>query len=180
MSQEDILNRSMEPTLGDITNEMLDEMVAEIADLPQNDLPDLGLNESGLSQIFEATSTQVEPPLQQEWPSAPAPTPKKSEKTQRRPRKFELRDCTICHKKVSKIGQHLDKVHRTLNQDHRKFLMSFYSTQNARGPVYQCVHCPLRITNPRRHRIQFPGHILLKVHNKKTAEEFPPEIVELL
>ena len=180
MSEQDIINSSLVPTLGDTTNQIIDENLDEMADLEPNELPDLGLNESGLSQILGATSTQVDPPLQQEGPSAPACPPKKSDKRRRRTRKSKLRDCTICRKKVQKIGQPLDKVHRSLSQDHRKFLMSFYSTQYARGPVYQCVHCPLRMTNPRRHRIQFPGHILLKVHNKKTAKEFPPEIVELL
>ena len=179
MSEQDIINSSLVPTLGDTTNQIIDENLDEMADLEPNELPDLGLNESGLSQILGATSTQVDPPLQQEGPSAPACPPKKSDKRRRRTRKSKLRDCTICRKKVQKIGQHLDKVHRSLSQDHRKFLMSFYSTQYARGPVYQCVHCPLRMTNPRRHRIQFPRHVLLKVHNKKTAQEFPPEIAEV-
>ena len=169
----------MEPTLGDTTNQLIDENLAEMADLNPNELPDLGLNESGLSQIMGATSTQVDPPLQQESPTAQAPKAKKSKKGRKKLRKFDLRDCTICRKKVSKIGQHLDKVHRTLSQEHRKFLMSFYSTQNARGQVHQCVNCPWRITNPRRHRQQFPQHILLKVQNKKSSAEFPPEIVEL-
>ena len=57
--------------------------------------------------------------------------------------------------------------------------MSFYSTKNARGPVSQCVICPLRMTNPRRHNNDFPRHIILKVRNKKSDEEFPPQIREL-
>ena len=66
----------MEPTLGDTTNQLIDENLAEMADLNPNELPDLGLNESGLSQIMGATSTQVDPPLQQESPTAQAPKAK--------------------------------------------------------------------------------------------------------
>ena len=57
--------------------------------------------------------------------------------------------------------------------------MSFYSTKNSRGPVSQCVNCPLRITHPRRHNNDFHRHIILKVRNKKSDEGFPPHLREL-
>ena len=101
------------------------------------------------------------------------------EKITKKTSKEAVRDCTTCGKKVAKIGQHLDKVHRNLLPEHRKFLKSFYSTKNARGPVSQCVNCPLRMTNPRRHNNYFPRHIILKVRNKKSDKEFPPQIREL-
>ena len=103
----------------------------------------------------------------------------KRRKIHKKTSKEAVRDCTLCRKKVAKIGQHLDKVHRNLLPEHRKFLMLFYSTKNARGPVLQCVNCPLRMTNPRRHNNDFPRHIILKVRNKKSDEEFPPRIREL-
>ena len=57
--------------------------------------------------------------------------------------------------------------------------MSFYSTKNALGPVSQCVNCPLKMTSPRSYNIDFSRHIILKVRNKKSDKEFPPQIREL-
>ena len=57
--------------------------------------------------------------------------------------------------------------------------MSFYSTKNARGTVSQCVNCPLRMTNPRRHNNDFPRHIILKVRNEQSDEDSLSQIREL-
>ena len=166
--------------LGEQTQQMLDQ---EIQNMQQNETsfpPELNLDLSLLSNESPMDTTQTEPTP---GPSnGPRTTPKKGRKPNKKVTqgsKFDFRVCTICQTKVKKIGQHLDKMHPELEDVHRKFLMSFYRTQNARITVFQCVNCPLRLTNKRRHLQEFPGHIILTVKNKQSPAEFPPELTML-
>ena len=179
MSEEETLQPTVIGILGNETSEMIDRQLAEMSSFDLNTISDLGFQLSPAADVPAATSTQVEVPLEEEPTHGQANLTSKRRKIHKKTSKEAVRDCTICRKKVAKIGQHLDKVHRNLLPEHRKFLMSFYSTKNARGPVSQCVNCPLRMTNPRRHNNDFPRHIILKVRNKKSDEEFPPQIREL-
>ena len=108
---------------------------------------ELNLDRSLLSNESPTETTQTEPTP---GPSnEPRTTPKKGRKPKKKVTqgsKFDFRVCTICQAKVKKIGQHLDKMHPELEDVHRKFLMSFFRTQNARITVFQCVNCPLRLT----------------------------------
>ena len=142
---------------------MIDRQLVEMSTFDLNTISDLGLQLSPAADLPAATSTQVEIPLEEEPTHGQSNWTSKRRKIHQKTSKEAVGDCTICRKKVAKTEQHLDKVHRNLLPEHRKFLMSFYSTKNARGPVSQCVNCPLRMTNPRRHNIDFPRHIILKV-----------------
>ena len=159
---------------------MLDQ---EIQNMQQNETsfpPEPNLDLSLLSNESPMDTTQTEPTP---GPSnGPRTIPKKGRKPNKKVTqgsKFDFRVCTICQTKVKKIGQHLDKMHPELEDVHRKFLMSFYRTHNARITVFQCVNCPLRLTNKRRHLQEFPGHIILTVKNKQSPAEFPPELTML-
>ena len=179
MSEEETLQPTVIGILGNDTSEMIDRQLAEMSTFDLNTTSDLGVQLSPAADLPAATSTQVEVPLEEEPTHGQANLTSKRRKIHKKTSKEAVRDCSICRKKVAKIGQHLDKVHRNLLPEHRKFLMSFYSTKNARSPVSQCVNCPLRMTNPRRHNNDFPRHIILKVRNKESDEEFPPQIREL-
>ena len=179
MSEEETLQPTVVGILGNETSEMIDQKLAEMSTFELNTNSDLGLQLSPAADVPAATFTQVEVPLEEEPTHGQVILTSKRRKIHKKTSKEAVRDCTICHKKVAKIEQHLDKVHRNLLPEHRKFLMLFYFTKNARGPVSQCVNCPLRMTNPRRHNNDFPRHIILKVRNKKSDEEFPPQIREL-
>ena len=163
--------------MGSATQQMLDAEIQKMESSTLENLPDLGLEMTHLGQlaIGTPTTTQVTRILDEEVQEV-GKTSQKRKRTVKRSMRDTLRTCTICKKKVSKIGQHLDKVHSSIAPARRKFLMSFYSTQNARSTVYQCVNCPLRLTNKRRHLINYPRHIILTVKNKKSDAEFPPEI----
>ena len=179
MSEEETLQPTVIGILGNETSEMIDRHLAEMSTFDLNTISDLNLQLSPAADVPAATFKQVEVPLEEEPSHGQAILISKRQKFHKKSSKEAVRDCAICHKKVLKIGQYLDKVHRNLLSEHRKSLMSFYSTKNARGPVSQCVKCPLRMTNPRRHDNDFPRHIILKVRNKKPGEEFPPQIWEL-
>ena len=166
--------------MGSATQQMLDAEIQKMESSTLGNLPDLGLKMTQLSQLAPGTptTTQVTRISDEEVQEVGKTSPKRK-RTVKRSMRDTLRTCTICKKKVSKIGQRLDKVHSSIAPARRKFLMSFYSTQNARSTVYQCVNCPLRLTNKRRHLINYPGHIILTVKNKKSDAEFPPKITEI-
>ena len=166
--------------MGSATQEMLDAEIQKMENSTLGNLPDLGLEMTQLGQLAPGTptTTQVTRISDEEVQEVGKTSPKRK-RTVKRSMRDTLRTCTICKKKVSKIGQHLDKVHSSIAPARRKFLMSFYSTQNARSTVYQCVNCPLRLTNKQRHLINYPVHIILTVKNKKSDAEFPPEITEI-
>ena len=151
---------------------MLDARIQKMESSTLENLPDLGLEMTQLGQLAPGTptTTQVTRISDEEVQEVGKTSPKRK-RTVKRSMSDTLRTCTI--------GQHLDKVHSSIAPARRKFLMSFYSTQNARSTVYQCVNCPLRLTNKRRHLINYPRHIILTVKNKKSDAEFPPEITEI-
>ena len=179
MSEEETLQPKVIGILGNETSEMIDRQLAEMSTFDLNTISDLNLQLSPAADVPAATFKQVEVPLEEEPSHGQAILISKRQKFHKKSLKEAVRDCAICHKKVLKIGQYLDKVHRNLLSEHRKSLMSFYSTKNARGLVSQCIDCPLSMTNPRRHNNDSYRHILLKVKNKKSAEEFSPQIREL-
>ena len=157
MSEEETLQSTVIGILENETSEMIDQKLAEMSTFDLNTISDPRLQPPPAADRPAATCKQVEVPLEEEPTHGQA----------------------ILLSKRGKIGQRLEKVHRNLLSEHRKFLMSFYSTKKARGLVSQCVHCPLRLTNPRRHNNDFHRHIILKVKNKKSDKGFPPHWREL-
>ena len=133
--------------LGDQTKQMLDQEI-QIMQQIESFPPELSLDLSLLSNETPMETTQTEPTP---GPSnEPRTTPKKGRKPEKKGTQgsnFDFRVCTICQTKVIKIRQHLDKRHPELKNFHKKILMSFYRTQNIRITGFQCVNCPLRLTN---------------------------------
>ena len=130
MSEEETLQPTVIGILGNETSEMIDRQLAEMSNFDLNTVSDLGLQLSPAADPPAATSTQVEVPLEEKPTHGQANLTSKRRKIHKKTSKEAVRDCTICRKKVAKIGQHLDKVHRNLLIEHRRFLMSFYSTKN--------------------------------------------------
>ena len=125
MSEEETLQPTVIGILGNETSEMIDRQLAEMSTFDLNTISDLGLQLPPAADVPAATSTQVEVPLEEEPTHGQANLTSKRRKIHKKTSKEAVRDCTICRKKVEKIGQHLEKMPRNLLSEHRKFLMSF-------------------------------------------------------
>ena len=161
--------------MGSATQEMLDAEIQKMESSTLENLPDLGLEMTQLGQLAPGTptTTQVTRISDEEVQEVGKTSPKRK-RTVKRSMKDTLRTCTICKKKVSKIGQHLDKVHSSIAPARCKFLMSFYSTQNARSTVYQCVIVHFDSPTNEDTWLISPGILYWQSKTKNQMLSFPP------
>lgn len=103
------------------------------------------------------------------------PMPKKTPKRGTRSKQEKLKPCPICPKKVNYFRQHIAKTHGWEGKP-LKFMLSVYSTQNNKTPVYECKDCLYRFTHKQRHLNSFPDHEVKRI-NKDNESVYPHAVI---
>ena len=163
------------PLPGPSTQAIIDELAALETEIPDiDDIPESQLlpnfsptSDKNPSESLENSTPELCEPPNENSEKSPGPKTSFALKRGKKPKQEKEKQCPICPKKVNFFRQHLVKTHGWEGKP-LKFLLSVYSTQNNKMPVYECQECPYRFTHRQRHLNEFPEHQIKRV----TKEEF--------
>ena len=163
------------PIPGPATQAIIDELAALEIDIPELDeipesqlLPNSPQNpdENPSKSVENDTAQLCEAPIENSQISL-GPKASFTMKRGKKPKQEKEKQCPLCPKKVNFFRQHLVKTHGWEGKP-LKFMLSVFSTQNNKTPVYECQECLYRFTHRQRHLNNFPEHEVKRV----TKEEF--------
>ena len=163
------------PIPGPATQAIIDELAALEIDIPELDeipesqlLPNSPQNpdENPSESVENDTAQMCEAPIENSQIS-PGPKASFTMKRGKKPKQEKEKQCPLCPKKLNFFRQHLVKTHGWEGKP-LKFILSVFSTQNNKTPVYECQECLYRFTHRQRHLNNFPEDEVKRV----TKEEF--------
>ena len=174
------------PTPGPLTQAIIDDLAGsqsimpELDEIVENDFLLFSPKKTDNSP-FEATHSHDEiPPEVSETEQGPSTIPVEPKTVKRgvKPKQSGEIQCPICPKKVKFLRQHLVKSHKWTGV-HLRFILSVFSTKNAKSPVYECAECVYRFTHRQRHLSQFPQHSVKNI-TRDNCNTFPAEIIKYM
>ena len=169
------------PNPGPSTQAIIDDLAQQTSELPE------------LDEVIEEDFLIFSPNKVNEYPNFTPQTddvePQESKKVSAKPKYVPLaeinvqkgrkrkqdkeKQCPVCPNTVQYLRQHLVKTHGWQGRP-LKFILSVFSTQNLRSPVYECEECCCRFTHRQCHLQQFGCQNVVKVDSGQISTGSSP------